>query len=66
MSEAELRSALDTVVDRVIKKLDKKTFLESMPKVIKSFDLIYLGNRVLMLFSRQLTKSSLHPCTAGC
>ena len=45
MSEAELRSALDTVVDRVIKKLDKKTFLESMPKVIESFDLIYLGNR---------------------
>ena len=41
MSETELRNALDKTVDAVIRKLDKKTFTEAMPKVryLVSFEL---------------------------
>ena len=35
MAEANLRNALDSAVDRIILKLDRKTFLESFPKVNK-------------------------------
>jgi len=34
MAEANLRNALDSTVEKIIKKLDKKTFLESFPKEI--------------------------------
>ena len=33
MSEEQLRNVLDKSVERVISKLDQKTFLEAMPKV---------------------------------
>ena len=39
MSETELRNALDKTVDAVIKKLDKKTFMEAMPKVCYLLDI---------------------------
>lgn len=37
MAEASLRNALDSAVDRIIKKLDRKTFLDSFPKVKKTY-----------------------------
>ena len=33
MSEKVLREALDETVERVIKKLDRKTLVESLPQV---------------------------------
>eukprot|EP00090_Calanus_glacialis_P005345 TRINITY_DN14151_c0_g1_i1.p1 TRINITY_DN14151_c0_g1~~TRINITY_DN14151_c0_g1_i1.p1 ORF type:complete len:166 (-),score=87.58 TRINITY_DN14151_c0_g1_i1:66-563(-) len=56
MSETELRSVLDQVVDRVIKKLDKKTFLESMPKTIDQEFLSSMHSRLLSVVRRKLSQ----------
>ena len=47
MSETELRNALDKTVDAVVRKLDKKTFMEAMPKVC--YTIFFIPLHVLFL-----------------
>eukprot|EP00092_Neocalanus_flemingeri_P053267 GFUD01062548.1.p1 GENE.GFUD01062548.1~~GFUD01062548.1.p1 ORF type:complete len:166 (+),score=86.12 GFUD01062548.1:309-806(+) len=56
MSEADMKSALDQVVDRIVKKLDKKTFQEAMPRSIEQEFLSSLHSRLLSVVRPKLSQ----------
>merc|ERR1712083_1276167 len=59
MSETELRNALDKTVDAVIKKLDKKTFLEAMPKTIDQEFLASMHMRLQTVVRQKLVEDKI-------
>jgi len=60
MSEQKLRNALDQTVERVIKKLDRKTMIENLPPAIEREFLTSLHQRL-----QDLIKPKLHQAIEG-